>query len=384
MQEGRAELMEDCPQNREREGNSLFRSIARKAEENRVPLDVHLELTYRCNAQCVHCYCVVPHGLEELAKQRELTSDEMAHLLDDLAELGTLYLNFSGGEVLVRPDFFDIAAYAKQRGFAFRIFTNGIGLTEERAERLAALEPLTVELSIYSADPAIHDGITRVPGSFDRLIENVQRLKANGLRIYLKTVVMKPNLSDLEKLHRLGKNLDVFVHMYGCEVSPRISGDIHAPGRYQLNEAELFDYLASPVWRKQLTPILVRPIEVAARQHQACAPASIGCCVDPYGNVFPCIALRIPMGNIRERPFRELWNSPPPSIQPFLALKTYADLPECCSCELVDFCLRCHGDNLLERGADWKSCHARARMAASAEHKLYQIRLREMKGASHD
>lgn len=377
-------FLENCPRNVGREDHSLLRSIARKAEENRVPLEAHLELTHRCNAQCVHCYCVVPPALAAPAKRRELTFDEIARLMDDLAEMGTLYLNLSGGEVLVRPDFFEIAAYAKQCGFAFRIFTNGIGITEERAERLAALEPLTVELSIYSADAGVHDSITRIPGSFDRLIRNVQRLKAHGLRIYLKTVVMKSNLSGLEQLHQLGKELDVFTHMYGCEVSPRITGDIHAPGQYQLDEGELFDYLASPVWRKQLTPISEGSPREAARRRLACAPAVNGCCVDPYGTVFPCIALRVPMGNIRESPFRELWKSPAPIIQQFFALKTYADLPECRSCELVEFCHRCHGDNLPERGADWRSCHTRARMAASAERKLYHMRLREMEGAIHE
>lgn len=377
-------LLEDYPQNVGREDHSLIRSIARKAEENRIPLEAHLELTYRCNAQCVHCYCVIPPGLEEPAKRQELTFDEIARLLDDLAEQGTLYLNFSGGEVLVRPDFFDIAQYAKQRGFAFRIFTNGIGLTEERAKRLAALEPLTVELSIYSADPGVHDSITRVPGSFDRLVENILRLKTFGLRIYLKTVVMKPNQSGLERLRQFGRDLDVSTHMFGCEVSPRINEDIHGPGQYQLNEGELFDYLANPVWGVRLTPIPGAPPEEAARRRLACAPAVNGCCVDPYGTVFPCIALRVPMGNIRETPFRELWNSPEPLIQQFIALKTFADLPECRSCELVDFCRRCHGDNLLERGGDWKPCHARARMAASAERKLYQIRLRELEGVTHD
>lgn len=364
--------------------NSLLKAISLKAEKNRVPLEVHLELTYRCNAQCVHCYCVVPHGSEEAAKRRELTTDEITCLLDQLAEMGALYLIFSGGEVLVRQDFFEIALHAKRRGFAFRIFSNGIGLTPERIERLAALEPLTVELSIYSADPNTHDGITGVPGSFDRLLENVTRLKALGLRVYLKTVIMKPNLSGLERLHRLGKDLDVFLHMYACEVSPRINGDIHSSDRYQLDEAELFDYLASPVWRRQLTPISGCPAEEAARQRQACAPGINGCCVDPYGTVFPCVALRVPMGNIRERSFGDLWKSPPPCLQQFLALQTYADLPECCSCGLVQFCRRCHGDNFLERGADWKSCHLRARMVASAEQTLYQIRIHEMQGASHE
>lgn len=353
---------------------SLLSAITRKAEQARVPLDVHLELTYRCNAQCVHCYCALPPGADASARPEELSADEMARLLDDLADLGCLYLTFSGGEVLVRPDLFEILAHAKRRGFAFRVYTNGIALTEERVARLAALEPLTVEVSLYSADPVVHEGITRVPGSFQRVVENVRRLKAHSLRVCLKTVIMKPNLAGLERTHALGQELGVFTHSYGCELSPRISGDPHAPERYQLDEGELYDYLASPVWRPALTPVPDGSPEAAARAHPACAPGVNGCCIDPYGTVFPCVALRIPMGSIREVPFRRLWASPPPSIQAFLDAKTYADLPECRACELTPFCRRCHGDHLLEGGSDWRSCHTRARISASAERKLYLVR----------
>ena len=363
--------------------NSLLDAILQRAEESRVPLEAHLELTHRCNAQCVHCYCVVRDGLRE-AKQRELTTHEVTRVLDDLAEMGTLYVIFSGGEVLVREDFFEIAAHAKRRGFAFRVFTNAIGLDEARSQRLAAVEPLSVELSIYSADPQVHDGITRVPGSFDRLIENATRLKTLGVRIYLKSVVMKPNLAGLEQLHRLGKELGVFVHVYGCELSPSIAGDAHGPDRYQLDQEELFDYFASPVWNKRLTPISGGSSEEAAARRSACAPGVNGCCLDPYGNVLPCVALRTPMGNIRERSFQDIWKSMLPSLEPFLDVRTYADLPECRSCELVDFCHRCHGDNLLARGDDWRSCHSRARMIAGAERTLYQSRIREMQGVQHE
>lgn len=370
-------FLEACAQNAGLGDDSLMRLITLKAEARRVPLNVHLELTYRCNEQCVHCYCVVEHGREAEAKRRELTQDEITRLLDDLAAMGALYLTFSGGEVLVRRDFFAIAEHARRQGFVYRIFTNGIGLTEERVARIAALEPLAVELSIFSADPAVHDAITRVTGSFDRLIANVQRLKAHGLRVYLKTVVMKPNLAGLAKVRQLGRDLDVFTHTFACEVSPRIDGDVHGPSRHQLDEGELFEYLSSAVWRKQLAPILDGPPEEAARQKQTCGPAINGCCIDPYGNVFPCIAFRVPIGNIREKSFKELWNAPPPAIRDLLAVHTYADLPECRSCELVGFCSRCHGDNLLERGGDWKACHQRARMVASAERKLYTILQKE-------
>lgn len=376
--------IESCAQNAGLDGDSLMQLIALKAERRRVPLNVHFELTYRCNEQCIHCFCVVPHGQEEEAKKRELTYDEITRVLDDLAEMGGLHLTLSGGEVLVRRDFFDIAAYAKERGFVLRIFTNGIGLTRERIERIAALEPLTVELSIFSADPAVHDGITRVPGSFDRLIRNVHRLKAHGLRVYLKTVVMKPNIADLLKLRELGKDLDVFTHTFSCEVSPRINGDIHHPSQYQLNEEELFGYLASSAWKKAPQPVPQGPPEEVAKQKQTCGPAINGCCIDPYGNVFPCIPFRIPMGNVREKRFKDLWHSPPPPIEDLLSVQTYADLPECRSCELVGFCGRCHGDNMLERGGGWRACHQRARMLASAEQTLYQILLKGQEGVEHE
>lgn len=366
-------FLEACAQNAGLGDPSLMQLIALKAEQRRVPLNVHLELTYRCNEQCRHCYCVVEHGREEEARKRELTYEEVTGLLDQMAELGTLYVTFSGGEVLVRRDFFEIVEYAREKGFVYRIFTNGIGLTEERVKRIAALEPLTVELSIFSADPAVHDAITRVPGSFDRLIRNVQRLKAHGLRVYLKTVIMKPNLAGLAKVRQLGKDLGVFTHTFSCEVSPRINGDIHRPSQYQLDEDELFQYLSTAVWRRELAPLLDGTPEEIATQRQTCGPAVNGCCVDPYGNLFPCIAFRVPLGNVREKPFRELWYAPPPAIRDLLAVQTYADLPECKSCELVGFCNRCHGDNLLERGGDWKACHTRARMVAGAQRKLYRI-----------
>ena len=366
-------FLDGCAQNAGLGDLSVMQLIAIKAEQQRVPLNMHFELTYRCNEQCVHCYCVVEHGKEAEARKRELTYDEVVRVLDELAEMGTLYVTFTGGEVLVRRDFFDIAEHARRKGFAFRIYTNGIGVTAERARRIAALKPLTVEFSIFSADPAIHDAVTKVPGSFDRLMRAVALLKAEGQRVYLKTVVMKQNVAGLPALRKLGQDLDVFTHLFTCEVSPRIDGDPHGPGRYQLNEDQLFDYLSSDMWTRDITGLFdAQPAEIA-RQRTTCGPGINGGCIDPYGNVFPCVAFRVPMGNVRTRSFRDVWYGPPPEIRDLLAVQHYDDLPECSACELIGFCNRCHGDNLLERGGDWKKCHQRARMVASATERVYQI-----------
>lgn len=370
-------MIDACAQNAGLGDGALMQLIGAKAERQRIPLNMHLELTYRCNEQCVHCYCVVEHGQEAAARRRELGTAEWTGLLDELAALGGLYVTFSGGEVFVRPDFFDIVEHARARGFVYRIYTNGIGLTEARVRRLAELDPLTVELSIFSADPAVHDAITRVPGSFTRLLRGVRQLKDAGLRVYLKTVVMKPNVHGLAEVRQLGRDLGVFTHVFTCEVSPRIDGDPHRPSAYQLDEDELYAYLAHETWRKQLVPVPDGNPEDVAQQRQSCGPGVNGGCIDPYGNLFPCIAFRVPLGNVRERPFREVWYAPPPAIRDLMAIQTYADLPECRSCELNGFCNRCHGDNMLERGGDWKSCHRRARMVASAERTLYQVLTRE-------
>ena len=366
-------MLDGCAQNAGLPEQSLMDLIATKAEARRVPLNVHFELTYRCNEQCVHCYCVVEHGREQVVRPHELTTAEVKRVLDELAEMGALYLTLTGGEVFMRPDLFEIIEHARDRGFAFRLYTNGIGLTEAKVARLAALDPLTVEVSLFSADPAIHDAITRVPGSFRRLIANVVRMRDAGIRVYLKTTVMKPNVESLSGVRQLGRDLNVFRHTFACEVSPRIDGDIMGPRKYQLDEDELVRYLGHDEWTKDPKPLPGGTPEEIAREKGTCGPAVNGCCIDPYGNVFPCVAFRVPIGNVRASAFRDLWHAPPPSIRDLLAVQRYADLPDCSSCDVVAFCSRCHGDNLLENKGDWKACHERARIVARAERRVYQI-----------
>src|SRR4030095_4936133 len=114
---------------------------------------------------------------------------------------------------------------------------------------------------------------------------------------------------------RLGRKLGGFTHTYSCEVSPRIDGavprDGHVPQDYQLDAEGLFRYLRESTWSEQREPQEGRPEDIA-RQRATCGPATNGCCIDPYGNVFPCVAFRIPIGNIRRTSFRELWTAPPP------------------------------------------------------------------------
>ena len=108
----------------------------------------------------------------------ELTTAECLHVVDQLADLGVFNLALSGGEILVRRDLFEIAEYARSKRFLLRLFTNGTLIKPANADRIAALHPFAVEISVYGADAATHDAITQCPGSFAATLRALHLLAA--------------------------------------------------------------------------------------------------------------------------------------------------------------------------------------------------------------
>src|SRR5207247_9323072 len=119
----------------------LMQRVWDRALEQRVPLSVQFDLTYRCNERCIHCYLDhEDHG--------ELTTAEVKHVLDQLASAGTLFLLFSGGELLVRHDFFELLAYYRRQGFDVKLKTNAMLVGEREADRIRDLGVRQIQISI--------------------------------------------------------------------------------------------------------------------------------------------------------------------------------------------------------------------------------------------
>ena len=111
---------------------SLLEEMNQRALELGIPFSVHLDVTYRCNERCVHCYLDHDdHG--------EMTTAEIKDLLQQLAEAGTFFLTLSGGEVLMRQDFFELLEYARGLRFNVRIKTNGVMIRKREAQRMMDL-----------------------------------------------------------------------------------------------------------------------------------------------------------------------------------------------------------------------------------------------------
>ena len=329
---------------------SLMAELGQKAFDLGVPLAVHMDVTYRCNERCVHCYLDHDdHG--------EMTTAEIKSVLDQLAEAGVFFLTLSGGEVFMRRDFFDIVEHARRLLFNVKIKTNGVMIGESEAQRLRALAIDTVQISVYSHRPAVHDAITKLPHSFERTIKAVKFLRDQGLRVKIANVLMTANLSDHTGVQDLATELGV---NYGLDptITPMMDGDtgvlaLRVPGE------ELKSVFRNPALVPNQEEFCAPP-EPPSDQDLAGYSCSAGhslCYISPYGDVFPCVQFPLPTGNVRQQKFLDIWNLSP-QFKEVRAIQI-KDLPVCSSCSHAASCSRCPGLAYMEgnmRGPSSADC----------------------------
>lgn len=291
--------------------NELFQ----RAREQNVLNSVLLELTYRCNLDCTFCY----NDLQLQGKRLDL--EDYERLLNELAAMQVMTLSLSGGEPLMYPDFFRVGAHARKLGFLVTVKTNAIPLNERNADRLKReVDPFSVQVSLHGASAATHDRQTQVPGSFDRLLHNIRVARAHELRISLNVPLTVWNEGEIQDMYRLADELGVSL-FFDAEITPRDNGDLSplalAPSEEGIER--MFRASLDRVDRdrpSQRLPLLAKSskshAEAADRQSmKICGAGSTALAVDPFGNVYPCVQLRHPVGNIHVDSIEAIWNRSP-------------------------------------------------------------------------
>ena len=161
------------------------------------PFRGQIELTYRCNLHCVHCYTDCFNNSADIKK--EMTTDMIFRLIDEIHDAGCLWLCFTGGEIFMRKDFFEIYGYAKKKGFLISLFTNMTGVDESIVNQLAENPPFVIETSCHGVGETF-DRITQVAGSFERFDSAIRLFLRHGLQIRVKTKAMTLNRGELGKI----------------------------------------------------------------------------------------------------------------------------------------------------------------------------------------
>lgn len=320
-----------------------------------MPAGVHLQVADRCNHTCQHCYQI--QGLKG-----ELGLDEVKAVLDDLAAAGVLTLNVSGGEATLRHDLVEILAYARSRGFAVRLYTNAFLIDDAYAARLAAVGLYEVHVSVYSADPAEHDAVTCVPGSFARTVAGVKALRDHGVRVLLKSPSTSLAEHGAPGVAALAESLGC-QHRASANITPREDGALD-PLRVAASPSQLVASGLLRPWTPPEDPTAARAAYLATG---SCGVGQSGIVVLPNGDVQPCTDTPLRLGNVREDGFAAVLAGEEGAL--FRRL-TWADVHGCRDCDLLPACHRCHATALHE-GGDYlgpyaSACaKARARLEAS-------------------
>lgn len=313
-------------------------------------LVVAWETTRACPLACIHCRAEAHHHPDP----RQLTTAEGKALLADIAGMGqnTLVI-LTGGEPLTRPDIFELAAYGTSLGLYMTISPDyGHLLTKEAVEKLIAAGIKRVSFSLHYPDAAQSDYFARTPGFFEAAMQGLAHLRAGGLPFQINTTVTRHNAPDLPRLYELVLSLgavswDLFF-LVPTGRARMMQSDELSPEDYEGILNWLYDLRqSSPIPVKQTcaphfrrierqrekgqgigergegrgstSPLTPNPSPLrlvsASRRHSAtsrgCMAGNGFCFVSHIGDVCGCGYLPVVAGNVRERPFSEIYRTSP-------------------------------------------------------------------------
>jgi heme b synthase len=317
------------------------------------------EATRRCNLACVHCRASSLSG----PYAGELTTDEGKRLLDDIAAFSNPVIILTGGEPLLRPDIYELAAYGDRKGLRMVLATNATLVTEEIARKMLQSGVKRVSVSIDGPDADGHDRFRGVPGAFDGALAGIEAMKKAGMEFQINTTITQANLAQIESIHDLALRLGAAAHHIFLLVPTGRGKDLAD------QEISPQDYEKTLEWfhEKSLTcPIQLKatcaphyhrifrqrkkekpttapsPVQGHGHPFQAmtrgCMGGSSFCFVSHTGQIQPCGYLELDCGQLRERNFADIWKN----SNIFKNLRDLQQLKgKCGRCEFMRVCGGC-------------------------------------------
>ena len=309
-----------------------------------------IELTYNCSEKCIHCYNPGATRNDNEKSGRNTASplslDEYKRVIDEFYQIGLVKVCLTGGDPFSNPIAWDVIGYLWSKGIAIDIFTNGQKLVGH-AKRLANFYPRTVGISLYSNIEAVHDGITRVKGSYQRTISFIEECSNLALPMLLKCCIMKPNLSSYFSVRDVARQYGM-VPQFDLNITDSLDGDTCASKCLRLEHEQMEMVLRDPDLpyyidgRKDLT------VDNLPTQHEQMCNAGIGSfCLTPSGDIQPCCAFPMKCGNVKQMSIQTILESS--------QLKKWKchNISECTDClkhPYCIFCQLCAGNNFNSTG----------------------------------
>jgi len=329
--------------------------------EGKGPLLGHLdlELTERCNNNCIHCYINRPADDLSL-KDRELSTSRIKEILEEAASLGCLTLRMTGGEPLLREDFEDIYLFARGLGLKVVLLTNGTLITPDLAALFARVRCLEkIEITVYGMNRRAYEAVTRVPGSYEAAWRGINLLLENKIPFVPKGVLLSTNWWDRKDFEKwaatvpwmdgraaFSMSLDLRARRDSEEKNDLIK-------KLRLSADEVLQVLIGwgEEYVKEMKEFCSKFLGPPGDKLLSCGAGVGGGCVDAYGRFQPCMLLRHPdtVYDLKEGSLKEAMTHFVPEVR---AIK--ASDPDykarCARCFLKGLCEQCPAKSWMEHG----------------------------------
>ena len=335
-----------------------------KRTGKKAPRIVAWEITRSCNLSCAHCRAAAEFG----SYAGELSLEQCKAVIDDIATITNPILIITGGEPFMRPDIWDIIDYARERGCMPVVGTNGTIVTEEIAHKMAEHGIRRMSVSLDFPTAAEHDGFRGQQGSFNAAIRGIRLAQQAGVGVQINMTVTKKNAERMEEMHDLSQQLDA-VAFHPFLLVPTGRGE--SLREIELSPQEYEEVLTWAYYKQKTSPLHFKPTDaphyyriahqqaraegskITAEQYgleamtRGCLGGITFAFISHVGDVQPCGYFDMQLGNVKERPFSEIWET----SAVFNDLRDYSKLRgKCGACEYKGVCGGCRARALSATG----------------------------------
>ncbi len=258
-----------------------------------------IELTERCNSNCIHC-CINRSPNDALARSREMTTDQVKDILQQAADLGCLQVRFTGGEPLLRTDFEELYTYGRRLGMKVLLFTNARLITPDLANLFARIPPLmNIEITVYGMHKESYEAVTRSHGSFGQFRRGVHLLLEREVPFVVKSAILPQNKHEMEDFEAWAKTIPwmtmppayvMFLDLRNRRDDAEKNATIES---LRLSHREALEVLTRDAvkYRRDMAAFASKFMTPPNDNLFSCG-AGHGVCIEAYGYAQPCMGIR--------------------------------------------------------------------------------------------